>query len=427
MKRLLSCLCLLLLCPLITSGQEASFTKEESGSVTLEQCRQAARRQGNFEALADFNQIKSEEMEKLIRRQNMPDLSFGGELHYQSDAPDPGGLTDFPFEIHKLNRFQYHAGVLLTQSIYNGGSTAVRKRLNGLNAEMDELELQELYLELDNSVDEIYLGIVLAQKEEMIAQSHLAALEISYNNAQNAFSEGAGYKKDVINLEAKIYSLEAKIAACRVNQETGAGMLSVLTGLNLKGDSAYVLPDVPDVQKPNITLQKLDLESDRLDLQQQLVRSAAMPHIKAFASAGYGCWPLNFFDKGPDFYALAGISFVVPITSWQDVSHKKKIVQAQQQNLQIRRDARQRSIDIEDLRYEGEISRVDALLEANSKTVEKYQELCCEMELLSASGECPTSEYLQMLEQLNEARVNQEVYGILRLQLQLQRQRNKSK
>ncbi len=417
----------LILLPLIVTAKEQISGSSGLESVTLQNCRDAARDKADYATLRDLDQQVHDHTERLIRRQNTPDISLGGEAHYQSDAPDPAGLTDFPFEIHKLSKFQYHAGLLIQQPIYNGGTARARRKVNDVDAKLSELELQEAYEELDKTVEDIYLGIVLARKQEEIAESHISALQISLQSLKDAFSNGSAYKKDIVATEAKMLAIQAEKEGYRMRQETGASMLASVTGLPLNADTTYETPQVDNCPATRHFLEKIDLESQKLEFQQNLIKSMALPHISAFASAGYGNWPLNFFKRQPDAFVIAGVSFVVPISSWQDVAYKKKITSAQQAKLQIRRDAAKRVADAEDLRLSGEIARMDVLLEAGEQTIAKYEDLCGELRYMAECGQCPNSDYLQALEQLAQARSNQEIYSLSRIMLLLQRQRTQTK
>ena len=73
------------------------------------------------------------------------------------------------------------------------------------------------------------------------------------------------------------------------------------------------------------------------------------------------------------------------------------------------------------LQYDAEIARYEALVAANDRTVAKYEALCEELDKLSAQGVSSLSDYLSAQEQLAAARLDGELYAMLRLQQQLLR------
>jgi hypothetical protein len=136
---------------------------------------------------------------------------------------------------------------------------------------------------------------------------------------------------------------------------------------------------------------------------------------------GYGKWPLNFFDRSPAGYAFAGISLIIPITDWQDVRHKTRQLDAGARELELERKTLDRKREGDLARMDAEIEKYIRLQEASRNAAEKWEALCAEYERLADAGSLPQSEYLDALEQLSAARLDCEIYSILKLKRQLGR------
>jgi len=393
--------------------------------LSLDRCREAAREAGHLETLYQMVEMDRETRLRLARSPFQPTVLAYGSMSYQSDSPNPASLTDFPFVLHAVPKFQHHSGVLLNQVIYSGGQRKLTAGLSDIEHGTERLELDRQAIDLDASVDELYLGIILDRKRSDILQSQLNAVRIKLEDARKAFESGFSYKNIVLALEAQLSQIEAQLAGNQAETAGMEAMLSTLTGLEIDAATELILPygAVHTFELPDPGFARLELESERIRLQQKLNRAQALPKLSAFATVGYGQWPLNFFDRDPAAFGVVGLNLVIPISTWREVGEQGRLLDNAARKLELRRDTMQRQKTAALQQYDAEIEKYDALLSTSLLAVGKYEEMCAELDSLSAQGLAPTSEYLTALEQLSAARMDSELYSILKLQSQLQRQR----
>lgn len=395
------------------------------GPISLEECREAARREGKLDELFQLNELDRQANERLEKHPFQTFISGYGVASYQTDSPNPSGMTDFPFELYAVPKFQYHVGLLLAQPIYSGGQKKLLGEINNLDHEIDRTGLDSRGVELDRTVDDLFLGILLARKRDEILSRQLNAVQIKLRDAQRAFEAGIGYRDVVLALEAQLSKLEAEQAGNAAQTAAAQTMLAELTGLPIGPDTELEMPSGEDADAfvPDAGLARLDLEARRIELNKQLARARALPSLQAFGTVGYGRWPLNFFDRRPDIYGVVGISLTIPITEWRAVNAGTARLDAAARQLELQRENAERKKRVELLKYDGEIARYGTLLAASESTVAKYEELCEELDRQADQGVTPLSNYLTALEQLSAARLDCELYSILKLQQQLLRKR----
>ena len=395
------------------------------GPLSLDACREAARRTGRLEdlyALAEVDREAGAAMEDSPFRYS---LRGYGTTDYLSETPNPASLTDFPFALHAIPRFQYNFGFLLSQPIYSGGQRRLKAERSEVTSALDRLEIDRQGIELDNAVDELYLGILLSRKRDEILSRQLNAVRIKLSDARDAYEAGVTYKDALLSLEAQTAGLEADLAGSASQTQAALAMLATLTGLPVDESTELEMPlgEDLDAAVSDPALARLDLEARRIELDKQLARAAALPSLKAVGLVGYGRPSLNFFSRMPDMYWGVGLSLTVPISDWRDVYQGRTRLDAAASRIALQRENLARSKQTAQLKYDGEIARYARLAEANEQTVAKYEELCDELDALSAQGAAPVSDYLTALEQLSAARLNGELYAILKLQQQLLRKR----
>ena len=395
------------------------------GPLSLEACREAARQAGRLEELYALSELDAETGAAMEDSPYRFSLRAYGMVDYLSETPNPASMTDFPFALHAMPRFQYNSGFMVSQPIYSGGQRKLKAERSDVEHAMERLEIDRQGIELDSAVDELYLGILLSRKRDEILSRQLNAVRIKLSDAREAYEAGVTYKDALLSLEAQTTTLEAELAGSAAQTESALAMLSALTGLPVDGSTELEMPLGEDldaaVADPAVT--RLDLEARRIELEKQLARASALPSLKAVGLLGYGRPSLNFFDRLPDVYWGVGLTLVIPISDWRDVYLGRRRLDAAARKVAVQRENLDRQTQVALLKFDGEIDRYTRLLDANGRTVAKYEELCDELDKLSAQGAAPVSDYLTALEQLSAARLDGEINSILKLQQQLLRKR----
>ena len=395
------------------------------GPLSLETCREAARKAGRLEELYALNELDQEAGAAMEDSPYRFSLQAYGMADYLSETPNPASMTDFPFVLHAIPRLQYNSGFMLSQPIYSGGQRKLKAERSDVDHALERLEIDRQGIELDSAVDELYLGILLSRKRDEILSRQLSAVRIKLSDAREAYEAGVTYKDALLSLEAQTTGLEAELAGSAAQTEAAIAMLSALTGLPMDESTELEMPlgEELGVTVSDPALSRLDLEERRIELDKQLARASALPSLRAVGLLGYGRPSLNFFNRTPDVYWGVGLTLMIPITDWRDVNLGRSRLDAAAQRLEVQRENVERQKQVALLKYDGEIARYARMLEANALTVAKYEELCDELDKLSAQGAAPVSDYLTALEQLSAARLDGELYSILKLQQQLLRKR----
>ena len=403
----------------------AAFPSFGGGPLSLEACREAARETGRLDELYALSELDQEAAKTMEDSPYRYSLRAYGMVDYLSQSPNPASMTDFPFEMYAIPRFQFNSGFLLSQPIYSGGQRKLKAERSDVDAALDRLEIDRQGIELDSAVDELYLGILLARKRDEILSRQLNAVRIKLSDAREAYEAGVSYKDVLLTLEAQTANLEAELAGAGAQTEAALAMLSALTGLPVDASTELEMPLGEDISSSvsDPAFARLDLEAKRIDLEKQIARAAAQPSVKALGVIGYGRPSMDFFSRRPDVYWAVGLSLIIPISDWRDVQLGSKRLDAAARRVELQRDNLDRQKQVSLLKYDGEIARYTRLLDANAQTVAKYEELCDELDKLSAQGAVPVSDYLTALEQLSAARLESEINSILKLQQQLLRKR----
>ena len=414
MRRLLS---VILLISVIATSALAQRT------LSLSECRKSALETVGLNELREINREDLEQNKKLIVRPFLPDVNVYAHGSYQSDVPNVQDLFDVDLDIVPPSKWQYHAGVSVSQIIYQGGKLALKKDLNEVEHALEENDLDRQEILLESRVDEVYLSLLLAVKEEEILLQQSDALQRKLDEAREAYNSGYLLRKDILDLETKMVGLESKTNAASSRSLSLRKALGALCGLEI-GEKDVLLPPREELLSAPVedpAFGRLALEEKKIAIGRKMAVSAALPRLEAFGTFGYGQWPLNMLKADPDTYGIVGISLLVPVSGWMDVGRRKKILDGKHQSLDIKRNNLLREQETALANLDGEILRYTSLLDGSRSTVAKYEALAEEMKELSARGEVPVSDYTDALDRLSAASLEAEACEIMILKLQLQR------
>ena len=400
----------------VTAGAQDKFS--------LERCREAARLTGGVERLLEAIEDSRDAGSALARSPFQLQAGAYGSASFQSDVPNPASMTDFPFELYPISKFQYRAGLAFALPLYSGGQKGLSDRLDSIERDQEKLGVDIRTSDLDRVVDDVFLSIVLGRKSGEILRSQLRSLSIKLGDMRAAFESGKVYRNSVLALEARCSALEARISGNDSETSGAIKVLSIITGLEIGDDAEFELPTAFGGRSLMIdpALARLDLEGEKIELKRQLSHASALPTIKAIGNIGYGKSPLNVFENSPEVFGVVGVSLIIPISDWRDVENRGRLLDAAASTLEIRREQAIRRKDSQIRKLDSEIDKYDALIASGEKTIEKYEALCRELDSLTHQGIVPASEYVTALEQLSAARLDNEFYTILKLQASLQRE-----
>lgn len=392
-------------------------------TLSLSDCRKSAMDKTGLTELREINRETGEVDKKLIVRPFLPEVNAYAHGSYQSDAPNIQEMINFNLGIDPPSKWQYHAGIGVSQTLYKGGSLGLKKGLNEVEHALEANELDKEEIILESRVDEIYLSLLLAVKQEEILSSQAERLQHRLDDATKAYESGYLYRKDILPLETKMVELEGKTNAAKAQGQALRKALGALTGMEIGEKDILLPPDEELLSEPkdDPAFGRLELEEKKIELGKKMAVSAALPRLEAFGTLGYGQWPLNILRSEPDVYGIVGLSLVVPVSGWMDVGKRKRILEGKRQMIDIKRNNLLREQESALANLDGEIERYTSLADGSRSAVEKYESLADEMKSLSERGEVPVSDYTAALDQLSAAKLEAEAYEIMKMKLQLQR------
>jgi outer membrane protein TolC len=282
-----------------------------SAQLTLDQCKEKAR--------LNYPQIKQLDLVGQTAEYNLsnagkvylPQVNLTAKATYQSDAVDvtiplPSGSVG----IHQ-GKDQYQAALEVTQLVWDGGATHVRKNLIKSNAEVDKQKIEVDLHTLTDRVNQLYFGLLLLKEQEVQLNLLENDLQTNLNKLKANLTNGVVSSSDVEAFQVELLGVVQKRIELQASGKIYRTMLSALTGevisestVLIKPLSALVESDKLD-NRPEIKL--IDLQKMNLDQQGEMDKTNLLPKVGLFLQGGYGRPGLNMLsDQFAPFY-IGGI------------------------------------------------------------------------------------------------------------------------
>ena len=286
--------------------------------VTVESC--VAKAEANYPLVSKYRLLELTSDIELsdINKSWLPRLGVYAQATVQNVVPSfPATLSDvleqMGSDVQGLGKLQYKAGIDLSQTLWDGGTSARRREVVRAQeaVQRDALDV-ELYA-VRRRVENIFFATLLTQ--EQIAQSRvtLDILEANLERMRALLRGGMAMQADVDMVEAQALTLSQTISQAESALTGYRRVLELYTGEPL-GDAQLMIPSAelpqdstPD--RPELRLFASQLTADRAA--ERLTNTSLMPRIGLFAQAYYGYPGFNYFEsmmnRDLSFNILAGI------------------------------------------------------------------------------------------------------------------------
>ncbi|HIY49821.1 MAG TPA: TolC family protein [Candidatus Barnesiella excrementavium] len=286
----------------------ASLAGSVAAQVTLSECVEKAR--NNYPQIQELGLIREAEKYDLSTASQswLPQLTISGKAQYQSK------VVEMPFEIPEfkfnLPHDQYSLVGEVSQTIWDGGSTASKKRLVSADAKIQSKQLEVSLYGLRQKVENIFLGILLIDKQ--ITQNEIAVKSL-YRNRESVLAgieHGVSYQSNLSIVDVNILNYKQTISSLHADRQAYVDILGRLTGEDLS-QARFVEPpvdlpiDTATLARPELQLYKAQLEQTQI--QRRDLQSNLYPKLNLSLQGGIGRPGLNILKNEFEPYYIVGV------------------------------------------------------------------------------------------------------------------------
>lgn len=391
-------------------------TAVHADSLTLQDCQRMARQ--NYPNLS--NAGRNEQI-YLLNKEKInaawyPQVALNGQAAYQSD------VFELPFtpqgmEIVDLPHERYQGTLDISQSIYDGGATRARK-----NTEQERLiaNQQDLAIELhqlEMNINEVFFGILLAQKNDSILQQTLNLLIEKSLSIEAALEGGAVSTADALRIETEILKVRQQVDENNQKLRSMKSTLGILTGTGVE-NMTLVMPSSPGLPAGDEPINRPELKAltarmRELDAQSQATATELRPRVAAFFSGGVGDPnPYNFYDVDFSSFYTIGLRLSWKFFDWKTSAYDRQVLQLKADMLSGSRQNMERNILLRLNEVREQVRMYDNLIEKDRQIISVRERIRELSSLQLDEGIIASTQYLEDVNAEKTARLNHEIHRI---------------
>ena len=259
-----------------------------SAQVTLDECKTSAR--DNYPAVKQYRLI---ELSRDYTMDNaskawLPKVSVAAGAVAMTDIMEntaAGAAADVSNEI-------YGAMFQVSQTIYDGGTTAARKRVTRAEADVEKGRLDVTVYDINSRVEEIFFGILTIDEKLKQIQLLQNDLELSMRTVNGMINGGLANQSDKDAIKVEQLKASQQESSLTTSRAAYVRMLAAFTGKDMSADTQFEKPETTTPAPETITNQRPELEyySARLrllDEQRHTLDTKLRPQISFFGAAVY--------------------------------------------------------------------------------------------------------------------------------------------
>lgn len=343
--------------------------------LSIEACYEKAR--ANYPLIKQYGLIEKTKEYNLSNAAKgyLPQVTFSAQATYQSDVTeipidlDAIGLTGV--EIPSVSQDQYKMELALSQTLWDGGAIRSEKKTLRTQAEVDQRDMDVSMYTINERVNQLYFGVLLADAQLEQNKVLQAELRRSCEQVSSYIKNGIAQQSDLDAIRVDLLKAKQTEAQFEHTKRAYREMLSRLIGEEIGEEIRLVKPEAvrpltKENNRPELELYQARIRN--LRAQDSRITAGMMPKLGLFVTGGYGKPGLDMFEDKFKAYYLAGVKLSWNLGSLYTVKDDRRKIQTSIRAIETQRETflfntsldmaqRDASIDkyVAQLRYDDEI------------------------------------------------------------------------
>ena len=343
--------------------------------LSIEACYEKAR--ANYPLIKQYGLIEKTKEYNLSNAAKgyLPQVTFSAQATYQSDVTeipidlDAIGLTGV--KIPSVSQDQYKMELALSQTLWDGGAIRSERKALHTQAEVDQRDMDVNMYTINERVNQLYFGVLLAEAQLEQNKVLQAELRRSCEQVSSYIKNGIAQQSDLDAIRVDLLKAKQTEAQFEHTKRAYREMLSRLIGEEIGEETRLVKPEAvrpltKENNRPELELYQARIRN--LRAQDSRITAGMMPKLGLFVTGGYGKPGLDMFEDNFKVYYLAGVKLSWNLGSLYTRKNDRRKIQTGIRSIETQRETflfntsldvaqRNATIDkyIDQLKYDDEI------------------------------------------------------------------------
>ncbi len=385
--------------------------------TTLDECIGWA--YDNYPQIKEMSLI---EMTKGIDLKNaayawLPHLNISGKATWQSEVVEMP--MDIPGMDINIPHDQYGLTAEFTQQIWDGGTSRSQKELAEAGAEVKKTQLETNLWSIRSRVQNVFLGIVLIDKQLELNRLLRESLERSSEEVKSRMEAGVALPSDLDQVSVNILSCLQQRASLDADRKSYVKILGLLTGRDMTDVELAVPQDAVNYvddgardfeTRPEMAFYAAQLKQN--EFQRRQLNTLISPKLNLSLQGGYGRPGMNMLSGDFSGYFVAGLKLQWNIGALYTRGLDKRKVNADAQKIDLTRKSFILNSSVEAEQKNNAILKARDVLEKDSEIIGLRQRIRASGENQYREGTIKMNDYLSMLDEEYKAKANESMHEV---------------
>ena len=343
--------------------------------LSIEACYEKAR--ANYPLIKQYGLIEKTKEYNLSNAAKgyLPQVTFSAQATYQSDVTeipiDLDAIGLMGVEIPSVSQDQYKMELALNQTLWDGGAIRSERKTLRTQAEVDQRDMDVSMYTINERVNQLYFGVLLAEAQLEQNKVLQAELRRSCEQVSSYIKNGIAQQSDLDAIRVDLLKAKQTEAQFEHTKRAYREMLSRLIGEEIGEETRLVKPEAvrpltKENNRPELELYQARIRN--LRAQDSRITAGMMPKLGLFVTGGYGKPGLDMFEDNFKVYYLAGVRLSWNLGSLYTRKNDRRKIQTGIRSIETQRETflfntsldvaqRNATIDkyIDQLKYDDEI------------------------------------------------------------------------
>lgn len=301
--------------------------------LTLQECRQKAH--DNYPLIKQYDLVERLRDYNIANASvaNLPQVSVTGLATYHTDMIKGNLPSTFD-----TKNYIYGGMLQVSQSVYDGGAVAARKKITKADANVSNEQLNVSMYDVNSRVDQMFFGTLLL--DEQIKQNKLLQedLALSRKNVEAMMKNGIANQSDIDAIKVEQLNAEQQMKSMMEQRHSYIMMLAIFIGEKLDDGTTFSRPsgDMPEsmeVKRPELKL--FDAQTILLNEREKALDVNLKPKFGLFVSGLWGNTGLDMINKS---MLMAGAKLTWNIGGLYTRKNDKRQIEANRQQIESNRE-----------------------------------------------------------------------------------------
>lgn len=385
--------------------------------ITLDECIVWA--YDNYPQIKELSLI---EMTKGIDLKNaayawLPHLNISGKATWQSEVVEMP--MDIPGMDINIPHDQYGLTAEFTQQIWDGGTSRSQKELAEAGAEVKKTQLETNLWSIRSRVQNVFLGIILIDKQLELNRLLLESLERSSEEVKSRMEAGVALPSDLDQVSVNILTCLQQRASLDADRKSYVKILGLLTGRDMTDVELAVPQDAVNYvddgardfeTRPEMAFYAAQLKQN--EFQRRQLNTLISPKLNLSLQGGYGRPGMNMLSGDFSGYFVAGLKLQWNIGALYTRGLDKRRVNADAQKIDLTRKSFILNSSVEAEQKNNAILKARDVLEKDSEIIGLRQRIRASGENQYREGTIKMNDYLSMLDEEYKAKANESMHEV---------------